>query len=199
MTQGLLNKKGSHLNSPTHYNVLPVKMDSESSPSSVAPPLGLSSKLDNSNVFQSYSYSQPSLAPFNNNNNYQSTPYSSSSSSSSLHFPNEPLFDSKNMTMNTQRPNLDNTSLQALQSRLIESKQLANAPQDKISLTQSSSSMSSGPVPVNGPGTPSTGHQSFAYDERFHALYEREIRWNEVPPLPPFPPMHRASTLRAPS
>lgn len=154
----------------------------ESEPSSVAPSLGLNSKLDNTNVFQGYSYSQPSLAPFNNtNNSYQSTPYSSN-----LHFqsPNDLFDSSKTMPMNTQRgTNLENTSLQGLQSRLIESKQLANAPQDKISLTQSSSSgmSSSGPpVPVNGPSTPSQGHQSFAYDERFHALYEREIRWNEV-------------------
>lgn len=70
--------------------------------------------------------------------------------------------------------------MQTLQARIMENK-LANAPQqqDKISLTQSASGMSSGgPVPVNGSGTPS--QQSFAYDERFHALYEREIRWNEV-------------------
>jgi hypothetical protein len=166
-------QKETSLNLAHSYNVLPVKMESESS--SVAPSLGINSKLDNTNVFQSYSYSQPSLAPFNNS--YQSTPYSSSLS----HFQSSnDIFEApKTMPMNTQRSNLDNNSLQGLQSRLIESNKLANAPQDKISLTQSSSSMSSGPVPVNGPGTPSTG-QSFAYDERFHALYEREIRWNEV-------------------
>eukprot|EP00026_Physarum_polycephalum_P005210 Phypoly_transcript_05240.p1 GENE.Phypoly_transcript_05240~~Phypoly_transcript_05240.p1 ORF type:complete len:473 (+),score=81.43 Phypoly_transcript_05240:240-1658(+) len=154
-------------------------MESESS--SVAPSLGLPSKLDTANVYQSYSYSQPSLAPFNTASYQSSTPYSS------LHFqsPND-LFDSSksNIAMNTPRNNMENSSLQSLQSRLIESNKLANASssQDKISIPQSSSSgMSSGPVSVNGgPGTPSTPHQSFAYDERFHALYEREIRWNEV-------------------
>jgi hypothetical protein len=91
------------------------------------------------------------------------------------------MYDSsKNMNMNTQR-SIDNATMQGLQARIMENK-LANAnPQDKISLTQSSGMSSGGPVPVNGPGTPATSHgQSFAYDERFHALYEREIRWNEV-------------------
>lgn len=146
-------------------------MESESS---VATPTSL--KLDTSNVFQAFhSFSQPSLAAYNNSPSY---PYS-------LHYQqgsSNDLFDSSkgSMSMNTPR-SLEN-SLQTLQSRIIESSKLANASQqDKISLTQSpSSAMASGAVPVNGPGTPSTPHQGFTYDERFQALYEREIRWNEV-------------------
>jgi hypothetical protein len=166
-------KEDSNLNLASPYNVPPVKMESESSVA--APPLGITSKLDANNVFQAFhSFSQPPLAPFNNS--YQSTPYQG------IHFqsPNDLFESSKNMPMNTQRSNIDNATLQSLQSRLIENNnKLANASQDKISLTQSSSNMSSGSVPVNGSGT-STNHQSFAYDERFHALYEREIRWSEV-------------------
>jgi hypothetical protein len=88
----------------------------------------------------------------------------------------------QSLDMNSQRPSMDGTNVQ--QRSLLDPNKLnqqdankmnmaqQNQPTGMPSTTQTSNSSSTGAAPTNP--------NNFTYDERFHVLYEREIRWTEV-------------------
>jgi hypothetical protein len=169
-----------------------VKVDNDAAASS-----SISTKVDATNAFQQAfqnAFQQGSLtSPFT------SSAFQSMQANPNAAFQPNVAFQTGSdiFSNNPPRNTLDPATLQAAaaQSRLIDPKLAATIPQDpqskvtinptQPSLSSSMSALSANTAAATANGTTTATSQTstgstFTYDERFHILYEREIRWTEV-------------------